>query len=432
MTTQKKTIGIVSLGCDKNRVDLEKMITLLTQAGYNITTDISISDAALINTCSFILDARKESIEKILEAVSLKGKKLTKIVVTGCLNNMNYSDLQSSLPEVDKFVPLTDNDKIVEIMDNLFNIEPTICEYSFDRIITTPSHYVYLKIADGCNNFCSYCTIPYIRGRYKSVPLKEVIKEAKMLASKGVTELILVAQDVTKYGYDLYGKRILVKLLKKLSKIKSIKWIRLLYCYPDLIDDKLIKQIATNPKIVKYIDIPLQHINNDILKAMNRRTSTEQIKSVITKMRQSCPDIAIRTTFILGFPGETKQHFDELCEFVSTYKLENVGFFAYSREEGTRAYDMPNQVTEATKRKRVAKLSQLQLNNVIERNSNMVGKLVDVVVDSVDNGKSICRLPTMCPDVDGLVYVNQPLSVGQYYKVKIIDFEYYDLIGEVL
>lgn len=432
-TIQKNVIGVVSLGCDKNRVDLEKMIAKLSQAGYIITTNLNEAYIALINTCSFILDARKESIESILRAATLKSANLKHIVVTGCLNNMRYTDLHESLPEVDKFVPITDNDRIVDIVDELIGNMRDECKYSHVRTLTTPSHYAYLKIADGCNNFCSYCTIPYIRGRFKSVPMKELIKEAKELAADGVTELILVAQDVTKYGYDFHGKLLLTKLIKKLSKIKSIKLIRLLYCYPDLIDDKLIKCIATNKKVAKYIDIPLQHINNQVLKAMNRRTTKEQIIDIINKLRRACPDIVIRSTFILGFPGETKEQFDELCDFVSTYKLDNVGFFKYSREEGTRAYDMPNQVSEGTKSKRLNILSQLQYKNVIEHNQNIVSKVVEVVVDKTDGKYAICRTAGMCPDVDGVVYIkNSNLTIGNYYKVKITKFDHYDLEGEVL
>ena len=345
---------------------------------------------------------------------------------------MKYTDLQSSLPEVDAFVPITDNENIVQIVDNLVGRQHVECKYSYSRTITTPRHYAYLKIADGCNNFCSYCTIPYIRGRFKSVPIKQLVAEARELADSGVKELILVAQDVTKYGYDFKGKYLITKLIKKLSAIKGIKWIRLLYCYPDLIDDKLIKTIAKNKKVVKYIDIPLQHINNDILRAMNRRTSKQQIIDVISKLRQVCPDIVIRTTFILGFPGETKEQFAELCDFVKTYKLDNVGFFKYSREEGTRAYDMPNQVSASTKSSRLKTLSQIQYSVVLQHNNSCIGKIVQVVVDKIEGKYAVCRTQGMCPDVDGLVYIkNNKLTVGNYYDVVITKVNHYDLEGEI-
>ena len=429
---QKNIVGVVSLGCDKNRVDLEKMIAKLSQAGYEITTDLSKAYVALINTCSFILDARKESIEKILQAGMLKSENLKHIVVAGCLNNMKYSDLQSSLPEVDKFVPITENENIVQIIDSLTGINHDACSYSYTRSLTTPNHYAYLKIADGCNNFCSYCTIPYIRGRYKSVPLKNLISEAKELSADGVTELILVAQDVTKYGYDFNGKLLLTKLIKKLSKIKQIKYIRLLYCYPDLIDDKLIKCIARNKKVAKYIDMPLQHINSDVLKQMNRRTNKEQIIDIITKLRKACPDITIRSTFIVGFPGETNEQFNELCNFIENYKLNNVGFFKYSREEGTRAYDMPNQVSESLKSKRLKVISNIQYKVALELNAKMINKVVQVVVDDIDGNYAVCRTMGMCPDVDGVVYVNNSsLQIGNYYNVRITKVNHYDLEGEL-
>lgn len=434
-TQQKKTIGIVSLGCDKNRVDLEKMATRLSNSGYSITTDLAQAQIAIINTCAFIQEARMESITNILQVALRKGKNIEKIIVTGCLNGdtIDAKELQSSLPEVDVFVKISDNDNIVNIVNNLCGIHEDTCAYTFDRMLTTPNHYAYLKIADGCNNFCSYCTIPYIRGRFKSVPLEDLICEAKCLVSKGVKEIILVAQDVTKYGKDFNDNTNLVTLIRELSKIDNLNLIRLLYCYPDLIDDHLINEIANNSKVAKYIDMPLQHINNEVLKKMNRRTSKEQIIDIINKLRTKCPNITIRSTFILGFPGETRQHFEELCDFIKQYKLDNVGFFKYSREPKTRAYDMLHQVASATKQRRLDKLAKLQYENVIDKNTKMIGKIFDVIVDEVTQNEAICRAQSMCPQVDPVVYIyNTDVKVGQTIKVKIIDFEDYDLVGEIL
>ncbi len=433
MNILDKTIGAISLGCDKNRVDLEKMLGNLKSNGFNITNDITKADIVIINTCSFILDARKESIETILNAAKLKGKGVEKIIVTGCLNNMNYTDLSSSLPEVDAFVPVQDNDKIVSIVHSLYGNAYNVCAKGYNRMVSTPKHYAYLKIADGCNNFCSYCTIPFIKGRFHSYPLHNLVDEAKQLVKSGARELILVAQDVTKYGADFNNGTTIVTLIRELSEINNLKLIRLLYCYPDLITDELINEVANNPKVAKYLDIPLQHINNTVLKQMNRRTSKEQIIEVITKLRSACPDITIRTTFILGFPGETNEQFQELCQFVKDYKLDNVGFFKYSREEGTRAYDMPNQVSERTKTMRVNKLSKLQLDNVIEHNQAMIGKQINVVVDEVDNGVAICRASNMCPQVDPVVFVKgNDINIGDQLHIQIITYEHYDLIGEIL
>ena len=337
-----KKIGYISLGCDKNRVDLEKIITTLTNVGFKTETDPSKANIIIINTCSFIESARKESINTILEMANLKQYNCEKIIVTGCLNEMNYQDLESSLPEVDTFVKVADNNNIVKTIFDLYNVEygNNYNHNTLDRIISTPNHFAYLKISEGCNNFCTYCTIPYIRGRFKSTPIEELVAEATYLANKGVTELILVGQDVTKYGYDLYNEYSLSKLINELSKIDKIKWIRLLYCYPELVTNELINTIKTNNKVVKYIDIPLQHINNQILKKMNRRATKEQIIETITKLKNEIPEISIRSTFIVGFPGETKKQFKEILQFLKDYKLNNVGFFAYSREVGTIAYKM--------------------------------------------------------------------------------------------
>ena len=336
-----KKVGFISLGCDKNRVDLENMIFQIKSAGFEIVNKPKEANIILINTCAFLESARRESIENILEMSQYKSNKLEKLIVTGCINELNYEDLQSSLPEVDAFVNIKDNDKIVQIICDLYKTNLNV-KNLHGRVITTPNHYAYLKISEGCNNFCTYCLIPYIRGRYKSIPIDILVNETKNLANQGVKEIILVAQDITKYGIDIYGKKSLVKLIREISKINKIEWIRLLYCYPEEVDDDLILEIKNNDKVVKYLDIPLQHISNKILKAMNRRSTKEDIEQLFNKLKKNIPNIVLRTTFILGFPGETDQDFNEILDFIKIHKINNVGFFKYSREEGTVAYNLSN------------------------------------------------------------------------------------------
>ena len=431
----KKKVGFISLGCDKNRVDLEKIIYSFKSAGFEITPIYEEANIIVINTCSFILDARKESIDTILETIPLKNLNLEKLIVTGCLNNMNYNDLSTSLPEVDLFVKVEDNSKIVKMVAELYDVkfDSTSKQKSLDRILTTPKHYAYLKIADGCDNFCTYCTIPYIRGRFKSEPLQKIVSEAKNLVKLGVKEIILVAQDVTKYGMDIYGKPQLVELLKELEKINDLKWIRLLYCYPDLISEDLIDEIARNKKVCHYIDIPLQHVSDPILKKMNRRTNNSQICNIIESLKKKIPDISIRTTFILGFPGETEEDFNTLCKFVEKYKLDNVGFFKYSREDGTPASKFPNQVPTKIKNERLKLLSNLQYLTVKEKHNNLIGKEVEVVVDEIINDWAICHSEKLCPTVDPVIYISSNgVKIGDFCKVKLVKIKKYDFIGEKL
>lgn len=433
----KKKIGFVSLGCDKNRVDLEKMIFAFKNAGFEIVNSYENANIVLINTCSFILDARKESVEAILEAVPLKNLNLEKLVVTGCLTNMNYSDLADSLPEVDAFVKPSDNEHIVEIVAGLYGVKLNGLSHEVKgakRVLTTPKHYAYLKIADGCDNFCTYCTIPYIRGRFRSVPMDCLIDEARDLVKNGTKEIILVAQDVTKYGADIYGKPALTALIRKLSEIKDLKLIRLLYCYPDLIDEDLIREIATNEKVAKYIDIPLQHVSNAVLKKMNRRVDYDKICNIITSLKSAIPNIAIRSTFILGFPSETDEDFEKLCEFVKEYKLNNVGFFKYSKEEGTPAGKMHNQIPAKVKNFRLKTISKLQYDNVEKFNKSMVGQVQECVVDHIENGIAILRNQFQCPDVDPIIVASAPvgLKIGDICNVKITGYKKYDLKGEIL
>ena len=433
------SIGFISLGCEKNRVDFEKMIGLIKYAGYKIESNENLADVIIINTCSFIKIAREESVQNILISAQLKQKHLKKLIVTGCLTNMGYTDLEQSLPEVDKFVSLHDNDKIVGILDEILNINkaecPNITIPQFSRVISTPSHYAYLKISEGCDNFCSYCKIPYIRGRYRSYNIKDLIFEANNLAENGVKELILVGQDVTKYGADFKDGTTLVTLIKELSKIEKINKIRLLYCYPELITNDLIDEIRNNNKVCKYIDIPLQHVSNNILKLMNRKSRKEAIEDLFKNLFTKIPDIAIRTTFIIGFPGETEQDFAELCDFVKNNKLKNVGFFKYSREEGTPAYSFKNQVLEQTKSKRLKAISKIQYFNVLEQNKSLINKtLNNVIIDRFEGNFAIGRAEFQCPDVDGIIKIKRTpkIEIGKYYNVLITKSSEYDLEGEIL
>lgn len=429
---KKKRVGFISLGCDKNRVDLEKIIFNIKNFGFEIENNPEQANIIIINTCAFLESAREESIENILEMANFKQScNLEKLLVTGCINELNYQDLQESLPEVDAFVNIKDNEKIIEIISSLYNVNAQYNNIN-GRILTTKKHYAYLKISEGCNNFCTYCLIPYIRGRYRSNSIEELIIEAKNLASCGVKELILVGQDVTKYGIDLYGKKSLVKLIKELSKIDGIKWIRLLYCYPEEIDDDLINEIRNNNKVLKYLDIPLQHVSTSILKAMNRRSTYESIEKLFNNLRKLIPDIIIRSTFIIGFPGETNEDIDTIRNFLEKFKLHNVGFFAYSREEGTRAYTMDNQIPKQEKETRLDYVSQIQYDIVQHNNKELLNKEFEVIVDEVNDTYSIARFYGQAPQIDSIITINESLVEGNFYKIKITKSYDYDLEGELI
>ena len=435
----QKKVAMISLGCDKNTVDAEKMLYNITNYGFNVVSDINEASIVIINTCAFILDARKESISKIFEVVNLKSQNVEKIIVTGCLPQKSYDEVCASIPEVDAFVRIKNNDKIVDTICNLYGVEKdTKVKSSGFRVQSTPKYTAFLKIADGCNNFCSYCTIPFIRGRYKSEPIEELVNEAKQLVKNGVRELILVAQDVTNYGIDLYKENKLVELLQRLSKIKDLKWIRLHYCYPNLITDELLNEIMTNDKICKYLDIPIQHISTNVLKNMNRQDTKESVESLIKKIRNLPKYVAIRSTFIVGFPKETRKDFDELKQFLTEYKLDNVGFFKYSREENTRAYFMKGQVFEFIKNKRLNSIEQLQNEILLNNQKNYIGKTLNCLCEGlVENSedKNIYRFRSEYNsyDVDTYIFVenDKVLSSGDFYNVKITGTENQDLIGEI-
>lgn len=439
-------VGVVSLGCDKNRVDSEIMLASIRDKGFSLTSEQSEADVIIINTCGFIEAARKESIDAILEAAQLKqsGKK---IIVTGCLVQKFGKELLPELPEVDAFCGVDSYVRMGVLVESVLNSDRQLYEVdvcsgisSGKRVLTTPSHYAYLRIADGCDNYCSYCLIPYIRGRFRSRTMAEISAEAKGLAESGVKELILVAQDVTRYGVDLYNSPKLVELLRNLSQTEGIRRIRLLYCYPDQIDEALIKEIASNPKIVKYLDIPLQHVHNEILKSMNRRSTFEGICELFKSLRDEIPDISIRSTFICGFPGEQTKHFLTLKRFIEKQKLQNVGFFAYSPEEGTVAALMEERISEKVTQHRLQKLAKCQQKVVKILNKRHVGKTYEVLIDEfceLDVKRNLLiykgRTYFQTPDVDGVVYVESEneLDVGEFYDVKISDFKDYDLRGTV-
>jgi ribosomal protein S12 methylthiotransferase len=420
----------VSLGCDKNRVDTENMLYYLSSGQYEITPNEADADVIIVNTCAFIESARVESIDAILEAAKQKTDgKCKKLVVTGCLSEKYRKNLEQELPEVDAFLGVREYEKILNVIE-----DGAVKEKTDGRILTTLAHFSYLRIADGCDNHCTFCTIPSIRGKYTSVPIEELVEQAQKLADDGVKELILIAQDTTSYGKDIYGKPMLVELIKELSKL-DIDKMRLMYCYPELVSDALIDEIANNPKVAKYIDVPLQHINDGILKLMNRKSRKAEICALITKLRDKCPQIAIRTTFMVGFPSETDEQFNELCDFVKEYKLEHVGIFAYSKEDDTPSAKLKGQIPARTKLKRVKILGELNEQNVIEYNKSQIGKTLEVVYEDIDyeRGLFVGRTEQNAPDIDTLVYFSGDFAdVGNKYYVKITGYDGYDLIGEMI
>lgn len=441
---RKMLVGIISLGCDKNRVDTELMLTFLNDAGYGFTNDPSKADIIIINTCGFISSARQESMDTIEEMIEYKKMgTCKKLVVTGCMPQRWLKEMQQDLPEVDIFLGIDQYANIAQHLENSFsNTETKIIKtgttetipYVKNRMITTPMHYAYLKIADGCNNYCTFCTISSIRGEYRSRDMDVLINEATDLVNNGAREIILIAQDITRYGTDLYKKPMLIDLIQNLSKIKNLEWIRLLYCYPESITKELINEMQTNRKLCKYIDIPLQHVSNSVLKKMNRRTNKQDIIELIEYIQSQKSPISIRTTFMVGFPGETDEDFKELYNFIKTYKLQNVGFFAYSKEAGTPAGNMPDQIPEKIKQKRLISLVKLQKKIVVENNKKMIGKVLDVCYEGIDYHKGLFfgRSQYQSPEIDTICYFKSDTiaEIGSVYKVKIKKVRGYDLVGE--
>lgn len=423
-------ISVISLGCDKNRVNTENMLHYLKDCDCVVTNDYAEAETIIVNTCAFIESARSEAIDTILECAQYKQiGKCNKLVVTGCLPQKYSEDLKEGLPEVDAFLGVDEYEKIASIVFN-----KPVSPKSNGRILTTPQHLAYLMIADGCDNFCTFCTIPSIRGKYRSKSIETLLEECKFLEKQGVKEVILVAQDVTSYGKDLYGKPSLVRLLKEISAF-DFKWIRLMYCYPELVDDELINEIASNDKIAKYIDIPLQHADDGILKKMNRRSNSAQIKELFKKIRAICPSIAIRTTFMVGFPSETQQQFERLCDFVTEFKPDHVGVFAYSKEEDTPSAKIKGHLSDEIKMERVNVLGAITEKNAFERNNSFVGKIIPVLYEDIDydKGMFVGRMQYDAPEIDTVVYFSGEFAdVGEFYNVKITSCDGYDLIGEIV
>lgn len=430
-----KKIAVISLGCDKNRVDTENIMYRLNAGGFELTDDMSQAEAIIINTCAFIKSAEKESIDNIFAAARLKSEgKLKKLIVTGCLPMRYKEKLGELLPEVDAFVGINDYSAICDIIESSDKMHLSGNDLPTEkRILSTPPHYAYLKIAEGCDNYCTYCTIPFLRGRYRSREMNSLLREAKFLDECGVKELILVAQDVTNYGKDLYGKYELVNLLKKLLASCDFEKIRLLYCYPEIVTDELIDFVAGEDRMAKYMDIPLQHVSDDILKAMHRRSTHAGIVSLFDKLKSK--GIAVRTTLIVGFPGETEAQFTELEEFVKEYRPAHLGVFAYSREDGTVAAKMKNQIPTRVKIDRVNRLGRLAEAQAKERNESFVGKILDVVYEGIDYDRNmfVGRTEYDAPDIDGAVYFTADfVDIGCTYKVRITGYDGYDLTGEAV
>ena len=436
-------VGMISLGCPKNQVDAEHMLAMMDAEGWEIVDYVDGCDVVIVNTCGFIDDAKKEAIENILDMVELKKEGvISKIIVTGCLAQRYKEEIVKEIPEVDAVVGIGANGDIIktveEVMSGVDTIEkyPPQCELPLEgqRILTTPQYWAYLKIGEGCSNRCTYCTIPSIRGNMRSRSMENVIDEAKQLAELGVKELILIAQDTTSYGFDLYGELKLPELLNELCKIDSIEWIRLLYCYPDRITDELIETMKNQEKVVNYIDLPLQHADDKILKAMNRRGDQALIRSVISKLRAEIPDVVIRTTFIVGFPGEGEEEFETLAEFVNEIEFDRLGVFTFSPQEGTPAYDMDDQVEDDVKTRRGEVIMQDQYSIMEEKNNEKIGKTYKVVVEDYDgySDSYTGRTYMDAPEIDGLVKFtsHKDLDIGDFVDVEIFDIEDYDLIGE--
>lgn len=433
-------VGMISLGCPKNQVDGEALLAKLAHAGYQIVNEIENSDVMIVNTCGFIEDAKREAIDTILEVAQYKEAGLiSAIVVTGCLAERYQDEILKEMPEVDAVIGIGANSDIVKVCDKaLCGIKtsnyPNKCYLSLDdeRVLSTPPHWAYLKIAEGCDNRCSYCAIPGIRGSFRSRTIESVVDEAKNLVNRGVKEIILVAQDTTKYGQDLYGEYSLDKLLKELVKIDGLEWIRLFYCYPQRITDSLIDVIAKEDKVCKYIDIPLQHSDATVLKNMNRVGDGNDYRVLLNKMRKAIPGLALRTTFMVGFPGETDEQFENLCDFVKDMKFDKMGCFTFSPEEDTPAFDMENQIDENVKKRRQEVLMNAQFFITEASNKSRVGNVYKVIVDSFADGKYTGRSYMDSPEIDsGIIFTsNKELNVGDFVDVKITDFDGYDLIGE--
>ena len=438
-------ILFVSLGCDKNLVDTEVMLGLLAEKGHQMVDSEEMADVIVVNTCCFIHDAKEESIQTILEMAEYKNNGTCKaLIVTGCLAQRYKQEILDEIEEVDAVLGTTSYDKIVEAIDEALaghkSLEMTevdaLPDVKSKRLVTTGGHFAYLKIAEGCDKHCTYCIIPKIRGNFRSVPMERLLQEAQGLVEQGVKEIILVAQETTLYGKDIYGEKSLPKLLKELCKIRGLRWIRILYCYPEEITDELIQVIREEDKICKYLDLPIQHASNEILKRMGRRTSKEQLIEIVEKLRNEIPDIALRTTLITGFPGETQEQHEELMAFVDEMEFDRLGVFTYSPEEDTPAATMADQIEERIKEDRQADLMELQQEIAFELAEEMIGKELIVMIEGkvADENAYVGRTYKDAPNVDGLIFVesDEELMSGDFAKVRVTGALEYDLIGEIV
>ncbi|MBR2459954.1 MAG: 30S ribosomal protein S12 methylthiotransferase RimO [Clostridia bacterium] len=440
--SKKAKVGFISLGCPKNLTDTEVMLRRLLEAGYEITGEEIEADVIIINTCAFIESAKHESIENILDIAWLKkNRKLKGIVVTGCLAERYREEVMEEMPEVDAMLGVGSIDKITEAVESVLKgkryssfEDKNTCPLGGARFVTTPKHTAYLKIAEGCDNRCTYCSIPDIRGKFRSRTIEDVVNEAKTLEALGAKEIILVAQDTTRYGEDLYGKYSLTELIRRLSAETKSAYFRLLYCYPDKITDELCSELKENDRLLKYIDMPIQHINEDILRRMNRRGGKKAITDAIARLRAAVPDIVLRTTVICGFPGETEEQFEELCRFIREAKFDKLGAFPYSREEETPAADFDGQIDEQVKQDRADIVMATQAEVSAEINQRKLGMVLDVIIEGYDVVAETYygRSKGDAPDIDGMVYFSAPkgLSAGKIVKVKITETVDYDLFGE--
>ena len=438
-------ILFISLGCDKNLVDTEVMLGLLASRGYEMTDDENEADIIVINTCCFIHDAKEESIQNILEMAEYrKTGKVKALIVTGCLAERYRQEIMDEIPEVDEVLGTTAYDRILDAVDEALAGRHSVMLSDIDalplpdtrRLVTTGGHFAYLKIAEGCDKHCTYCIIPKIRGNYRSVPMERLIKEAEYLSEQGVKELILVAQETTLYGKDLYGEKSLHRLIRELCRIRGIRWIRILYCYPEEITDELIQVMKEEPKVCHYLDLPIQHASDTILKRMGRRTSKQELIDIVGKLRREIPDICLRTTLITGFPGETQEQHEELAEFVDEMEFDRLGVFTYSPEEGTPAAAMPDQIDEEIKEERQAELMELQQEIAFDNAENMIGREMLVMIEGkvADENAFVGRTYRDAPNVDGLIFINtdEELISGDFAKVKVTGALDYDLIGELI
>ena len=450
-------VGFVSLGCSKNLVDTEIVIGHFKKNNFEIVNNPEIADIILINTCGFIESAKEEAINTILEMAEYKKQKCKYLIVIGCLVQRYYDELLKSLPEVDLFIKIDEYERLWTKIEDLINknkVEKSVTkpmkkvseikqlklpEFNefYERVLTTGKNYAYLKIGEGCSNMCTYCAIPYIRGKFISRKMEEILEEAKMLAQKGIKELIVIAQDTTKYGIDIYGEPKLAELLEKISQIPQIKWIRFLYSYPEGITEELIQTVKNNDKICKYFDIPIQHISNKILKKMNRKTNKEQIQNLINKIRKEIPEVVLRTSLIVGFPGEKEEDFNELKEFVKKAKFDKLGTFMYSKEDGTPASKLPEQIHGNTKKSRYNQIMKIQQKISNEKLKEKIGQEIEVLIENItsDHKYLIGRTKQDVPEEDGIIYIknnNQENILNTFKNAKIIDVKDYDLIGEII